>query len=286
MKPAMCRANPDAPVITILGGSGFIGGHLVTHLKHEGLSCAGKERDDPALFREHLGHVIYCAGVTADFREKPFETVDAHVSLASKLLRDASWDSFLYLSSTRVYSGATGTGEEQSLTVSPLTGGDLYNISKLMGESLCFVVPRPTVRVVRLSNVYGCNFDSRDFLPSMVREAAERRYVLLNTSFDSEKDYIAIDDVVRLLPRISMSGRHRLYNVASGVNTSNRTIAQLLQQKTGCTIEVAAGAGTVSFPRIAIARIQEEFPFQPRSVIDAMDDILVHYHEWKAKAQH
>jgi nucleoside-diphosphate-sugar epimerase len=280
----MSHPNTDAPKFTILGGSGFIGGNLVAHLKRECLSCAAPERHDPALFRKQLGHVIYCAGVTADFREKPFETVDAHVCLAGKLLRDASWDSFLYLSSTRLYSGANDTREDQSLLVNPLSAGDLYNISKLMGESLCLTIARPSVRVVRLSNVYGCNFDSRDFLPSIVREAAERSYVLMNTSLDSEKDYIAIDDVVRLLPRIAISGQHRLYNVASGVNTSNRTLSQVLQQKTACTIDVAPGANTVSFPHIAIARLQAEFPFHPRPVIDAMDDILAHYHEWKSKA--
>jgi len=31
-------------------------------------------------FRIDPGHVIYCIGLTADFRQKPFETIEAHVS--------------------------------------------------------------------------------------------------------------------------------------------------------------------------------------------------------------
>lgn len=269
---------------TVVGAGGFIGSHLQAHLRGEKLAYETLGREPGSLAGRRLGDVIYCAGLTADFRSKPLETIEAHVCFLTKLLRETQWDSFLYLSSTRVYAGASSTREDETLRVNPTEPGDLYNLSKLTGESLCLAMPQATARVVRLSNVYGNNFDSEEFLPSIVRDAVERKRVLLRTSLDSEKDYIGVDDVVRVLLQIASSARYRLYNVASGQNTSNRALAELLKKKTGCAVDVAPAAPAASFPPIDTARLQSEFPFHPRPLAEAMDDILTSYHAWKTKA--
>lgn len=101
----------------------------------------------------------------------------------------------------------------------PQDPSDLYNLSKLMGESLCLTGGRTGVRVARLSNVVGGeDRDSGNFVPSLVREA-RGGHIVLQTAPDSVKDYIHIDDVAELLPRIATQGRERLYNVASGLQT-------------------------------------------------------------------
>ena len=139
---------------TILGGRGFIGTRLATHLRSLGHEVWVPERDDPAMFSAPLGRVFYCIGLTADFRQRLLDTVDAHVCLLNRVLRSGNFDSLLYLSSTRVYAGAGSTHEGANLVVSPLLPGDLYNLSKLMGESVCLASGGPA-KVVRLSNVYG-----------------------------------------------------------------------------------------------------------------------------------
>jgi nucleoside-diphosphate-sugar epimerase len=269
---------------TIVGSEGFIGSHLQARLRDQGVDHDSVGRNDSSIFSRNLRHVIYCAGLTADFRQKPQETVDAHVCLASRILREARWESFLYLSSTRIYTGATDTSEDRPLMLDPVNSGDVYNASKIMGETLCLATGRPTAKVVRLSNVVGRNYSSDDFLPSIVRDAVERGHVLFNTTLDSEKDYIAVEDVVKLLPQIAISGRHRVYNLASGSNTTNRRLANLLSEKTGCSIEVAANARTVVFPLLATSRVQQEFPFVPRPLAESLDGILSGYSHWKANA--
>jgi nucleoside-diphosphate-sugar epimerase len=271
---------------TIVGAAGFIGSHLQAWLRDQRVDYDPVGRNDNSIFIHNLGHVIYCAGVTADFRQKPHETVDAHVCSASRVLREGRWESFLYLSSTRIYTGATDTWEDRPLVLDPVNSGDVYNASKIMGETLCLTTGGPTARVVRLSNVVGRNYGSDDFLPSIVRDAVERGRVLLNTTLDSEKDYVAVEDVVKLLPQIAVSGRHRVYNVASGSNTTNRTLAKLLSEKTGCSIEVAANARTVIFPPLTTARAQQEFPFAPRPLAESLDEILSGYKDWKRNAIH
>jgi nucleoside-diphosphate-sugar epimerase len=269
---------------TLVGSEGFIGSHLQQWLRDQRVDYDPVGRNDPSIFSRNLRHVIYCAGVTADFRQRPQETVDAHVCFASRVLREARWESFLYLSSTRIYTGATDSSEDRPLVLDPVNSGDVYNASKIMGETLCLSTGRSNAKVVRLSNVVGCNYSSDDFLPSIVREAIERGRVMFNTTLDSEKDYIAVEDVVKLLPQIAISGRHRVYNLASGRNTTNRALANLLSEKTGCSIEVAANARTVGFPLIATSRVQHEFPFAPRPLAESLDEILNGYTQWKTNA--
>ncbi len=255
---------------TVLGSSGTIGSYLTDKLIKSGDVVFTPGRGDPLLFKKPLGHVIYCIGLTGDFRFKPFETVEAHILHLSELLQFANFDSFLYLSSTRVYSRCSNTREDDALLVLPEDPSDLYNISKLMGESLCLRDDRKSVRVIRLSNVYGGNDqNSNNFLPTIIREARKGK-ITLQSSLISSKDYIHIDDVVDLIPKIAINGRKRLYNVASGILISNAQITKKLIQQTGCDVDVLTDAQTVTSPHINNERIKSEFFFNPQPVLDAL----------------
>ena len=68
----------------------------------------------PALLtgRRPAGHVIDCIGLTGDFRTRLLDTAEAHVSLVARCLAELCFDSFLLLSSTRVYTRASATHED------------------------------------------------------------------------------------------------------------------------------------------------------------------------------
>lgn len=240
-------------------------------LQSEGHKVYTPSRGDDDIYRRNLGHVIYAIGLTADFRQRPYDTVKAHVSMISELLQQGDFKSLLYLSSTRVYARAKDANEEDALTVLPQDASDLYNLSKLMGESLCLQDNRNGVRVARLSNVVGGDdAESENFVPSLMREALRGR-IVLQTNPNSAKDYIHVDDVVELLPRIAIGGCERLYNVASGVQTTHAQWVTQIMSKYACAVEVAPAAATVSFVPIDISRIKIEFNFQPRPVLSILD---------------
>lgn len=263
--------------ITILGASGFIGSHLVTQLREEQINYWAPDRDDFAIYKRHLGHVIYCIGLTADFRSRPFDTVVAHVCKLLKILQDCRFDSLLYLSSTRLYKSTIGIAkEEDEIRVNPLSFDDLYNISKAMGESLSLACEKKT-RIVRISNVYGGDFASNNFLSAVIKEAILTKRVILRTSLQSAKDYISINDVVDMLIKIATNGRHQIYNLASGTNVSNIELMEKISNQTGCQVEVAPDALTIIFPKISIQRIREEFNFTPSNVLDDIDKLVETY---------
>lgn len=263
--------------VTVLGASGFIGSYLCKHMSKSGTPYLALSRDDPEIFRKNLGHVIYCIGLTADFRERPFDTVKAHVCSLLNILENARFESFLYLSSTRVYMGADGTDEDTPLRVNPLNVGDLYNISKIMGESLCLASNQSGVRIARLSNVVGEDYNSKNFLNSVVKDSITKGRVVLETTMDSEKDYISIDDVTHLLALISMRGKKKVYNIASGINLTNLTLSERLQELTGCDVEVTVEAKTVIFPEISVESIYTDFGFRAKPVLEMLDSLLTKY---------
>lgn len=253
---------------TVLGASGYIGRHLVAHLRRQGHTVWAPERGDAQVFSQQLGHVFYCVGLTADFRTRPFDTVDAHVVLLSEVLRRAQFDSLLYLSSTRVYMGAAGTEEDAPLIVLPSDPSYLYNLTKLTGESLCHASGRAGVRVARLSNVVGPGMDERsgNLVADLVRQARQG-VMVLRSHPSSVKDYIHIDDVVQWLPLIALGGKFATYNVASGVQTTHTQWLEWLQARTGCAMQVTESAPLQHFPPIDVHRLQMEWGVLPRTVL-------------------
>ena len=173
----------------------------------------------------------------------------------------ASWrsNSFLLLSSTHVYARASSTHEEAALPMRPGEPSDLYGLTKLAGETLCLASPNRTVRVARLSNVYGIGMPEETFLGRIIRQGQSTGRVIFRESPASTKDYVNIASVVRILPLLTTMGRERIYNVAAGRNTSHAALAHALRDIAAWHTSFAGGSGTARFPAIDTTRIDAEF---------------------------
>lgn len=263
---------------SVMGASGFIGSGFMAYMRSKGIECIEIDRHYDWSKKENLGHVIYAIGLTADFRKKPLETVKAHVTKLVETLENAQFESFLYLSSTRIYSGSANTFEDTSLTVNPNNFSDLYNISKLMGESVCLSFLNPKIRIARLSNVLGNDFKSENFVSSLVRDLYNNQKIVLETSPYSEKDYIYIEDVVKLLALIAEHGNERIYNVASGFNVPAIDILNIIKRKFNCNIEMDETKPLIKFTPISIKRVRDEFNYTPdSSLLDVIENIVGTY---------
>jgi nucleoside-diphosphate-sugar epimerase len=263
---------------TVLGARGFIGAVLETHLAGEGVDVLAPERAQlPDVVDGRagpLGVVYYCIGLTADFRDRPLDTVEAHVGLVTRLLARAQFDGLVYLSSTRVYSHSADTAEDVALSARPEDPSDLYNLTKLAGEAACLSSGRDQVRVCRLSNVYGAADRSDNFLNSIVRDAVAHGRVDVGQDPASEKDYVAVEDVAHWLGRIGRHGTRRIYNLAAGHNTTHRDLLSAIAAKTGASVAFRAGAAVNRFPPIDTSRVVAEFG-RPRKAVLSDLDIMI-----------
>ena len=264
---------------TVFGGLGFIGSHLCRSFKKDGLPYQIVSRQDP-LPTGDLGNVFYCAGITADFRSRPFDTMDAHISTLSNVLKQCKYTSLLYLSSARIYRHASSTTEDSKFMVCPQDPEDLVDLSKLAGEALCLSMNDEKVRIVRLSNVFGKDFTSETFLTEMIKSALLEGEINLRSALDSSKDFIDVKSTVNMMRCISEKGTHRIYNVASGYNVSHKEIICKLQEVTGCGLMVADDAPSIIWSIINIDLIKQEFNFKPTCLTGKLEELVDEYREY------
>lgn len=265
---------------TVIGAAGFVGRHLAAMLQSRGAQVYAPRRDDPALWHRPLGHVMYCAGLTADYLARPFDTVQAHISLLAQVLQRAQWQSLVYLSSTRLYDGLGGlaaAAESVALPLDPANPRHLYDLSKALGESLCHATGQGRTRVVRLSCVYEGPDDADGFLPALLRQVLDARsrgadHIQVESSPFYERDYVHVSDVADALIRIATRGQHAVYNVAGGVNVSNAELFAYLQRQWRCSVEPLLHTRPgIAAPRVCIDRMREELAWEPRGIFDALD---------------
>ncbi len=272
---------------TVLGSTGFIGSHVAALARSQGHDIYCPSRRDSLAGRD-LGHVIYAIGMTADFRQRPHETIEAHVTKLQEVLKQSSFESLVYLSSTRVYARCAAGGHADGLhsvnekTAIPVVSSDfsdLYNLSKLMGESIALSHGNG-VRVARLSNVVGPDFASDNFLTSVLRDCIQKGRVVLRSSLASVKDYVSVHDVAKILLKIGTEGRSPIYNVASGCQTTNGAIVTELSRLTGAEITVLPEAPTLGFPPIDISLLSSEFEFAPQCMEEILPDLVAQSWEY------
>lgn len=262
---------------TIFGATGFIGRELVNFLNSQGIDTFIPKRDFIPSKDENLGHVIYCIGLTSDFRKKPFQTVEAHVCKLKKIIMQCHFESFVYLSSTRVYNGSELGIESNKLVVNPNNFSDLYNISKIMGESICLSIHNKNVKVVRLSNVLGNDFSSGNIVYSLIEDAIQKGKISLKQSANVERDFISVDKVVSLIVDVAVKGLERIYNIASGQNVSNQVIIDNIQERTNCEVTYESENEVLKFPVISIEKIVNEFSFKPENFENKLNELILNY---------
>lgn len=248
---------------TILGGSGWIGSALVNYLRSLSYNVVSIDRTNIYQWLQsdvNPGHVFYAIGITSDFRTRIHETIDAHVNMLTQVLHRQNIYGLTYLSSTRLYHSSTSTYEESMINVGSTSISDIYNLSKLLGESLVLRHPSCSYRVVRLSNVIGPFQSPNTFFGSLLSDAINKQSIVIHQSASSSKDYIYLLDTLELLRSISTNGKHRIYNVASGYNINNKAIAQLfLERGFDVSFSESIMCPSVNFPVVNIERISTEF---------------------------
>ncbi len=261
-------------MFTILGARGFIGSRLASSLQKNGVDIFTPERADNEILSRDLGHVIYAIGLTANFRSRPFDTVRAHVSVLTDILDKGNFESFTYLSSTRVYQRSENSTPGSLLLVDPTDPSDLYNLTKLTGESICLNSGKLNTRVVRLSNVIGVgSSNSQNFIDSIIHEALTGK-LSLKSAPDSSKDYIKIDDVISILPQIAIHGHQKIYNLAAGKNITHLEWTDQIAAILGCRIDYALNAPSQIFPPINIENLVDEFSFNPGCALDILPALI------------
>ncbi len=240
---------------TVVGAAGFVGARLTSRLRADGWDVYAPAKSDPELLQRDLGTVFYCAGLTADYDARPFDTVEAHASLVSDLLRADRFERLVYCSSTRLYDGQrkAEAHEAEALLFDPANPRHVYDLSKALGENLTLARTGGRGAVARLSNVYDWTDGSPGFLSEWLIAARRTRDLVLESSPNIARDYIHLDDTVGALIAIATAGQG-VYNVAAGALSTNADIARVFETA-GWWVKFTGAANPLPPPNAAADRL-------------------------------
>lgn len=259
---------------TVIGGRGFVGARLAARLRADGHDVDVPPKGDVDLTRRDLGVVYYCAGLTADYDRFPFETVEAHASLVSRIVEAGRFERIVYLSSTRLYDGLPKAEVEETepLVFDTTDPRRVYDLSKALGENLVMTRADGRGRVARLANVYDWASGAPGFLSQWLTRARAERAIDLDSSPHVARDYIHLDDVVSALVALAASPEPQIVNVASGELVTNREIAEVFEFR-GWTIRFSGEADPPPPPNARIDRLRA-LGVRPRPVKDVVAGYL------------
>jgi nucleoside-diphosphate-sugar epimerase len=241
---------------TIIGASGFVGRRLRRALTDLDWDVHAPVKGDTSLFGREMGVVFYCAGYTADYDRRPFDTVEAHASLVSELIRAGRFERLIYLSSTRLYDGQAVevASETTPLVIDPSDPRRVYDLSKALGENLTLTRTEGKGAVARLANVFDWEPESPGFLSEWLIRSRMERDLHLDSSPHIARDYIHLDDVVTALIAMAERQAQGIVNVASGELTSNGEIANLFLQA-GWRVDFTRDVSPPQPPRLDVTRL-------------------------------
>jgi len=243
--------------LTVIGAQGFVGRRLTARLTAEGRAPWTPAKGDPELLTRDLGTVFYCAGLTADYDRRPFDTVDAHVSLVSSILRVGRLDRIVYCSSTRLYDGLAmaEVTEAQPLTFDPADPRRTYDLSKALGENLVLTRSGGRGAVARLANVFDWEEGAPGFLSEWLICSRMDERLSLQSSPYVVRDYIHLDDVVAGLVAMATAPNPGIVNLASGELVTNGQIAQVFEAA-GWRVDFNGDARPPAPPNASAAKLK------------------------------
>lgn len=258
---------------TIFGHTGFIGSHLKKKLRKHKLILPKRGK---FKFKKSLHNIIYCIG-SDNWMHDSYNSFKANLGYIPEIINFNKFTSFTFLSTTRIYKKNNITSENSYIKVNTENLDDYYNIKKLCAESY-LLNQKQKINIIRLSNIYGDNYDAPLVLPRLLTNSINTGKITLTINKNSTKDFLNIDDATDIIKKISLYGKGGIYNVASGKSYKLVNIAKLIQRYTSCKIILKNQNRLIKEPRINIKKIEKEFGFKIKSnLLGDLKDLIQKY---------
>ena len=257
----------------VIGGNGFIGRQIVSDLEFLGHRVEVPKRGDLSFIQVNYDVIIYAAGFGVC--SKPMEVLEANVSHFSEVLFKANYEHLIYISSTRVYMDTPSTEENVDILIPQQDDRKLFNLSKLLSEEVARLSGKH-VTILRPSNVYGTAVNSNLFLPMIIKNALDTNVIDMYVASEYEKDYVSVEDVSSFVINCinESSSGFNVYNVASGINISAKSIADIIQKETNCEVNWHDGFLGEVFTPIDISKSKGKFDFEPKFLLSELPSII------------
>lgn len=229
-------------IISLFGGSGFVGGNFLKNSKHQ---VDAVPRDVRFGKSENI---LFCIGTTDNYNifEDPFLDVEVNIKIMLEVLESyrAKYENFTFnLVSTWFVYGNQELPFREDSNCSPK---GFYSISKFSAElflqSYCQTFGI-NYRILRLGNVYGPDdkgvSKKKNALQYLISNLRQNLPVDLYEGGEVFRDFIHVDDVTRALDLVLESGAmNTIYNIASGKPRKIGDIIKLAKSQLGSRSQI------------------------------------------------
>jgi len=269
--------------ILIVGGSGFIGTHLIDTLladKNEVVifDIVEPKRDvefkgisilDPLLEKsvrhDDFDSIVNLAVIKKISNENYMEHLKVNAIGCARICRLSSdlQIPLVHISSTAVYGKFLKNPARENHPLKPIT---IYGFSKLLGEKIGteimknFVFPFTIFRPVI---VYGNGGD--DVITSFIKNALNKKPMTLINGGRYKRDFLFVKDLVQAISLAIHKKSSGIFNIGTGNETTILKMAKIVQKfiPDAEIINVKSNRKEVNQGAVDISKIKEKFNFQP-----------------------
>lgn len=265
---------------TIFGNTGFIGSNLIYYCKKKKYKIFLPKKNK-YIFKKNLGHIIYCIG-TGEAKTNPIKALKANLLGVLKIIFNNKFDSFTYISTTRVYLFNQNSAEDKERSIDVVNDeGSLFNLLKLSAEKI-LIQSKKNIKIIRLTNVYGKFFSKQTYLlPNLIRNALLKKKINISISKNSLKNYLHIDEAIPLFFKIINKSKYKIYNIAGLKRYKLVDIVNKIKQNTSCEVVYQNQKLIANDQKININRIKKEFNFYPKK--NLLSDLKIIIKDIKSK---
>ena len=281
----------------IVGGSGFLGSHVINELLNKNAKIAVSDIIGPQYanrIKDKMKSINYIWKSAEDLNERDIAEIDCIVFLAAQadvplvlsspkysfhtntaglinvleLIRAKKNTQLIFMSSKNVYGKAKNSLITEEELLKPT---DPYGAGKAAADLMCqsysesFGLP---ITVIRSSALFGPNSRLQQVIPIFIQQALKGNPITIEGDGSQSTDFNYVQNLVDAIVSMSESNINGVYNIAYGKDYSIKDIADLIIKQTNSKSEIRnlpwrSGEKGMKLS-LSIDKARKDFGYTPR----------------------